>query len=197
MIQLKAERSTLDRARADTVAMFLFEEASFFRKQIARVRSIAGGAIPRLTMRSFPASRDSPSSSTLLPIKGRALNSCWRRQTCHAFCGDRSGEPQPRQPKKRLTCAPLRSRSLSRMPRSFGEGPRFLDDPLWQNIGQALGEGAALALYKFDRYITTERKQTIRSVSLISPDRNRTEQMRKGLELAAGALRGHLPCARS
>jgi len=69
-------------------------------------------------------------------------------------------------------------------PEVVAEGKRSLEEPPWEDIGLALGEGAALALYKFDRYITTGPKKTMRAVSIVSQDRKRLEGLRRGVALA-------------
>ena len=183
MVQLKAERGTLDRTRADAVAMLLFEEASFFRKGIARVRSLSGGAVPAFDEAFF--SGKSRQSLILYPpaLKGRALIlvGVGKRATLSAEMLRRAAAAAAR------AAAELRSASLEILEPDaeiIGEGPRFLDEPLWDNIGLALGEGATLSLYKYDRYITIGKKQTVRAVSLVSLDRKRVEQMRRGVRLA-------------
>jgi leucyl aminopeptidase len=164
--------------------MLVFEEAPLFRKQIARVRSIAGAAIPSFDD-AFFAGRERHSLVLYPPaMKGRAfiLVGAGKREKLSLEQLRRAAAVAAKE------AANLRAESLEILEPDadiITVGVPLLDEPVWQNVGLALGEGAALALYKYDRYITAVKKQAVRSVSIISPDRNRTEQMRKGLELAS------------
>jgi leucyl aminopeptidase len=184
MIQLKAERSRFDRTRADAVAMLVFEDGSFFRRQIARVRSLAGPGVPSFDNPFFTGK---PRQSLVLypaSMKGRALIlvGTGKREKLSAEVLRRTAATAAKEASR------LRALTLEIMEPDaeiIAEGKRFLDEPVWENIGLALGEGAALSVYKFDRYITTEKKQSVRSVVIVSPDRGRMEQLRKGLALAS------------
>ena len=183
MIQLKAERTTLNRSRADAVAMLVFEEAPLFRRQIARARAIAGSAAPSFDKAFFSGKQRQ--SVVLYPpsMKGRALILVGAGKR-----GNLSAEllrsAAATAAKKAASLYVATVGILEPEPEAIGGGPPPLDEPLWQNIGLALGEGAALALYKYDRYMTSGEKRKIRTVTIISPDRTRTEQIRKGLKLA-------------
>jgi leucyl aminopeptidase len=183
MIQLKAERGTSDRSRADAVAMLIFEDAPVFRRQISRVRSLAGAAAPAFDEPYF--SGKLRQNLVLYPaaMKGRALIliGAGKRTTLSAELLRRMAAAAAKE------ASNLHASALEIMePDSdvIGDGPACVNDPVWENIGLALGEGAVLALYKFDRYITTGKKLSVRSVSILSPDRSRTEQLQKGLDLA-------------
>jgi leucyl aminopeptidase len=184
MIRLKAERTSFDRTRADAVAMLVFEESALFRKQIARVRSLAGTAVPSFEDEFFTGKQRQTLVLFPAAMKGRALIlvGAGKREKLSAEMLRRAAAAAAKE------AANLRSASLEiEEPdtKSIAEGERFLDEPVWENIGLALGEGAALSLYKYNRYITSDKKQTVRSVSIISPDRRRTEQMQGGLALAS------------
>lgn len=183
MIQLRAERSALDRTRADAAAMLIFEDAPSFRKQIARVRSLAGAATPSFDDELFTGKPRQ--SLTLYPpaMKGRPLIlvGAGKRNALSAETLRRAAAAAARE------AAKLRTASLEILEPDaeiITEGARFLDDPVWENVGLALGEGAALASYKYDRYITSDKKPALRSVSIVGPDRARIEQVRNGLEMA-------------
>ncbi|RPH37654.1 hypothetical protein EHM92_02110 [bacterium] len=145
MIQLKAERSTIDRVRADAVAMLVFEEAPLFRKQVARVRSLAGGSVPSFDDAFFAGKQRQ--SVVLYPpaMKGRALIlvGAGKREALSAEMLRRSAARAARE------AATLKATTLEILEPDVEiiiEGTRPVNDPLWENIGLALGEGAALAL---------------------------------------------------
>ena len=184
MTQLKAERSTLERVRADAVAMLLFEEPSFFQRQTARVRALAGAAVPSFGDAFFTGK---PGQSLILypPVmRGRPLilAGVGKRVGLSAEALRRAAAVASKEALR------LQAKSLDILEPDADivtEAPRPVEEPLWENIGLALGEGAALALYKFDRYLTSDKKTFVRTVSIISTDRKRTEQIRKGLALAS------------
>jgi leucyl aminopeptidase len=184
MIQLRAERSTLERIRAEAAAMLLFEDPTVFRKQVARVRSLAGASVPSFDDAFFAGKRGQ--FLVLYPpvMRGHPfiLVGAGKRAALSAETLRRAAAVAAKEA-SRLQAATLDI--LEPDPDIVSEEPRPVEEPLWQNIGLALGEGAALALYKFDRYLTANKKRTVNAVSIISADGKRTEHIRKGLALAS------------
>jgi leucyl aminopeptidase len=60
-----------------------------------------------------------------------------------------------------------------------------------EKIATALGEGAALNTYRYDKYITSERnKPRVKTFEVISADRTRIKELQKGLRFASIVCEG-------
>ncbi|MGB6032476.1 MAG: leucyl aminopeptidase, partial [Bacteroidota bacterium] len=68
------------------------------------------------------------------------------------------------------------------------------DKDLWERVGCAVAEGAALSLYRFDRYLTTPEpdRKTLRRLIILSQSSSRLRLLRNGLAVARAVCEGTL-----
>jgi len=190
MTRLTSLRLTSGLPAGDAAALFVFEDETAFRRQTRAVCRMTG--LPQHPFRRGGFSGKPLEELTLYPVTGKT------RILLVIGLGK----------SKELTFERLRraAATAAKTARSAGAKTLVLLEPdpdllpksgigadadLWQNTGLALGEGAALSLYRFDRYLSREQNKVrpLRSVAVASGSPRRTK-IEKGLKLASVICEG-------
>ena len=181
MISLKTERNSLLKTKADVVACFISGDKRASDKQSASLKK---------NIRSITSALDSGVFSgkfqetlTLFPPE--------LKKTTLLLIGLGKKEKLTLEQLRRVASTAaksanaLKAKSLA----IFEPDKEILPDQLhdvWEEIGTALAEGAALSLYKYNKYFTGENKKnsTITTISVVSEDDTRMLSIREGVALA-------------
>ncbi len=181
MIKLNTQRATLTNAKADIVVQFVSEDKGLFKQQIRNLTTAVKGIANQINTSGFAGKEtetlllysEAVSAKHLLLV-GLGLSEKLslerlRRSSARAAKEARSHKAQ----------------SLALMV-PHAESVRTLssNDDSWQSIGLALGEGAILSSYKFDKYISKKKVSRLKQVSLVSDDARRIGSISKGIQLA-------------
>ncbi len=186
MIALSAHKSPLSALRADLVVQFMFEDRRVLRRQVAGLtRLVSESAVPlqrgffqgkeRQTLQIYPSSL--PAKALLLIGLG-PVNKLTLEQL-------RRGAGIAAKAAKELKVTSLAI--LEPDPEIIESASSALGKNPWEGIGQALGEGAVLALYAFDRYRTeqTSGRGKPSSLTIVTQDSGRLRQLKRGADAAS------------
>lgn len=182
MITLKTEKSLPDKIKADVLAFFVGEEKKLFTQIKASVQRWFPSVAAGLESPSFTGKLQE--TLTLFPSE--------RTRTAVLLLGVGPTEKLTLEKLRRVAATAAKTaNSLKAQSLAFTEpdqeilSPARLDKNL-QNVGTALGEGALLSLYKYDKYLTGTNKKpvTLETISLTSNSTPRTLELRKGAMLA-------------
>lgn len=185
MITLKAHEGSLTTTATDVLVCFVFEDKDMFKERIASLRkAIKRGTSPldtstfsgkeKETLLLYPEGLD---SSRLLLVglgkTGKISAETLRRASAIAA----------------KTAANLKANTLAILepPADILSNASQLARSDWSVVGTALGEGAVLALYKFDKYLTGEnrKKRSLRELHVITDSRHRRDKLQRGLDYAS------------
>ena len=186
MITLTATLATLRTVRADMAACFLPEDAEFFAKTTALLRSTLGAAAAPLDISPFTGK---PGETLLLypaGLKTRRLLLVGLGKAEHL-----SMERLRRAAATaRKAAAEGRAANLALLepdPHLLQRRITGLENASWDAVAMALAEGAVLDAYRFDRYFTGEKKKRppLAAVSIVVGDRERLAPAAAGVRRAA------------
>lgn len=169
MISLKAAYNTPAKIKADAIAFLIFEDKKILARQInslrANFKSIAAGVDAGVFTAKFQE------TLTLFPSERKMrllLIGLGKREKFSAEKLRRAGATAAKLANS------LKARSLAILePEDFS--PNTMEDA----IGVALSEGAALSQYRYDKYMTGEKKnkQTLRDVSIVTQTATRKKAL--------------------
>jgi leucyl aminopeptidase len=191
MIRLSTLRQTSALPAAEATALFIVEDAATFRRQTRTVCTMTG--LPAHPFHRGGFSGKALQALALYPAKGktRALILVGLGKT------------------KELSFERLRRAAATAAKKAREGGARTLviiepdpdvvlksaigtEDALWEKTGMALGEGAVLSLYRYDRYLSREQKKDrpLRAIHVASASAPRRRAIGKGLKLAGTVCEG-------
>lgn len=185
MIALNAQEGSLTTAKADVLVSFVCEDKDLFKEQITSLkRTIKRGTSP-LDVSSF-----SGKEKEALLLYPEGMHSPRLLLVGLGKVGKISIETLRRAAATASkTAAHLKAKTLTMIepPADILSNASQLARDDWSAVGTALGEGALLALYKFDKYLTTEdrKKRLIREIHVVSESRHRKNQLQRGLDYAS------------
>ncbi|MBM2846017.1 MAG: leucyl aminopeptidase, partial [Bacteroidetes bacterium] len=179
-ITLNARLGTLPTAKADVITCFLWEDVTAFKRQIKELRKTVKGITPALDAATFAAKEletlllypDNLKAKRLLLVglgkQGAITREKLRRAAAAATKATRGAKA-----KSLALIAPEINLDSSS------------DIKSWEVVGTALGEGAILSQYRFDKYLTQEKKSTnLTQVAVVSSRTAQVGQIASGLKLA-------------
>jgi leucyl aminopeptidase len=191
MMRFSTLRQTSALPATEAAALFIFEDTGAFRRQTRAVCAMTG-------LPDHPFHRGGFSGKPL-----QALTLCPAAGKTQALVLIGLGKS------KELSFERLRRAAATAAKKARETGARTLvllepdpdvvltsgigtEDSLWEKTGMALGEGAALSLYRFDRYLSREQKKDrpIRAIAVASASVARRKAIDKGLRLAAVICEG-------
>ena len=185
MVKLTAQRGTLTRVKADIVAYLVFEDVKMFKQQVQNLTKAVSGIATQIDASNFRGKEQETlflypekiSTKRLLLVglgKSQKLTLEQLRR-----CAATATRAANKQKAKSLALVEPDARIVETLKSDFG-------DSMWENIGLALGEGAALSLYRFDKYISKDNSNAakLKQLSLVSEDARRTKSIGAGLKLA-------------
>ncbi len=164
-MQLTTERSTLARMKADAVAVFLFEDRPSFTRAMKSLSKLLGKGFERAaTIQLFKGKE----GDLLVYLPERKLRA---PRLYLVGLGERSKSSLERFRRaaataaKRATGAEVKHLALM-LPDETESGPGSGA----AEAAQAFAEGAWLALYRFDRYVTDKKKEpnTVRKITIVT-----------------------------
>ncbi|HYQ86805.1 MAG TPA: leucyl aminopeptidase [Bacteroidota bacterium] len=181
MIKLTAKLSILRQVQADAVAIVLPEEKQVLRRELQNLRKPFGAKIERaLELEKFEG-KEGEVVSLLTERTIRAP------RLLLAGLG-KNGYPGILERYRRAAAAAAKRAQASKVRRLAILLPAAIESSEYgaQEIAQALIEGAVLALYKFDRYLTEKENRDVKLQELIvfSPDRGSLDAMKKAVREA-------------
>jgi leucyl aminopeptidase len=185
MIKLSVQRNSLTKAKADIVAYFVFEDEKLFRLQMKSLKRTVSGIAPQLDASSFRGKEQ----EALLLYPG---NTAAKRMMLVGL-GKSEKVNLERLRRSSATAVKLAKGAKAAVLALFEPDPDLLESlrsdfspDIWQSVGVALAEGAALSAYKFDKYISKEKNSnlSLKSVVLISNNARRTSAMKAGVKVA-------------
>ncbi|MCZ6776524.1 MAG: leucyl aminopeptidase [Ignavibacteria bacterium] len=184
MVTLTAQRSTLRTTRADLIAQFIFEDNDVFKKQIAELKASLKDISAVFKAATF---RGKEQETLLLYPKGILA-----KRLLLVGLGKSEKLNLEKLRRASATCAKTAQASKAKSvglvepdAAVLAKARVDLGENQWESVGKALGEGAALGVYKFDKYLTsTENKNTLKQVIIASNDVKRSKQVSKGLKQA-------------
>ncbi|MEK9138761.1 MAG: leucyl aminopeptidase, partial [Bacteroidota bacterium] len=178
-------RSTLNKTKADIVAYIVFEDEKNFKRQIGDLKDSFKGISRAIDSAPFKGKEQ----ETLLLYPENRL----AKRLLLVGAGKSEALTLERLRRCAATAAKLansqKAASLAIYEPEVGLPDTMhaeSDRDTWENIGLAIGEGAALSVYKFDRYISKEKNNTstLRHVTLVSFSERRAHWMGAGVKLA-------------
>ncbi len=191
MMRFSTLRQTSALPEAEAAALFIFEDTVAFRRQTRAVCTMTG-------LPDHPFHRGGFSGKPL-----QALTLCPAAGKTQALVLIGLGKS------KELSFERLRRAAATAAKKARETGARTLvllepdpdvvltsgigtEDTLWEKAGMALGEGAALGLYRYERYLSREQKKDrpIRAIAVASASVSRRKAIDKGLRLAAVICEG-------
>jgi len=185
MISLKAQRNTLENTKADVVVTFTFEDKKLFKTQMRKLKGVFKNSPAPHESASFAGKEqeilllfpDNIRSRKLLLVglgKSEKFNLEKIRRAAAAAAKAARNEKA-----KTIALVEPDANVLAKLQGDINRGG-------WESIGTALGEGAALGLYKFDKYLSGENKKdaAVKELLVVSEDAKRVRQIGSGLRLA-------------
>jgi leucyl aminopeptidase len=185
MIRLTAEQNTLLGTRADILAYLIFADTKVRERQFKELQRQIPGIRPALERGAFSGKEGE--TLTLYPGRGKARALMlvgvgkMEKLNCERF-------------RRAAAAAAKSARSLkARTLALFEPDPAIIREAAtdcgrhpWEQIGAALGEGAHLSLYRFDKYITSEQntRTSPNRITVVSTHRGRAAEIRAGLSFA-------------
>jgi len=179
-ITLNTRLGTLRTARADVIACFLWEDVTAFKRQIKELRKTVRGITPALDAATFAAKEletlllypDNLKAKRLLLV-GLGKQSAITREKLRRAAAAATKATRAAKAKSLALMAPEINLDSSS------------DIKNWEVVGTALGEGAILSQYRFDKYVTQEKKSTnLTQVAVVSSRTAQVRQIASGLKLA-------------
>jgi len=179
-ITLNAKLGTLATARADVITCFLWEDVTAFKSQIKELRKTVTGISPALDAARFAAKEletlllypDNVKTKKLLLVGLGKRDAITRERLRRAAAAAAKAARKVRAKSLALIVPEIRLDSGS-------------DINGWEVVGTALGEGAILSQYRFDKYLTQHKKTSnLTHVSLVSSRTAHVGQIASGLKLA-------------
>jgi len=188
MLTLTTQRATIKQAKGDAVATVVFEDKKLLKAQTRHLAEIFPDLAHLLSTMSFLGKEKEaivlfpkaiPSNRLILIGVGQSEKlSMERLRKAAAVCVK--------------TSTTLKIQSVALMepdPDIIGDSP--LAGSSSNEIAFALGEGALLSNYRFDKYITVDRQESrLKSFSILSSDPDRVKQIRAGLDRAGIVCEG-------
>ncbi|MEK7251420.1 MAG: M17 family peptidase N-terminal domain-containing protein, partial [Bacteroidota bacterium] len=177
MVSLKAEHSTIAKTKADVAACFVVEDKKRFDEQINSLKVIFKSVAPALNTGVFTGKFQE--TLTLFPSE---------RKIQLLLVGLGKTEKLTHEKLRRVAATAAKSaNSLKAKALALIEPDIEILSTIdigkdWQAIGAALAEGAALSLYKYNKYFTVNNKKnsTLKQISVVSEDAIRTREIGKG-----------------
>ncbi len=191
MMRFTTLRQTSALPASEATALFIFEDAVAFRRQTRTVCTMT--ALPNHPFHRGGFSGKPLQALTLCPAAGRT------RALILVGLG-KSKELSFERLRRAAATAATKAREagaqtlvlLEPDPQVVADSGIGAEHALWETMGMALGEGAALSLYRYDRYLSREKKKDrpIRAMAVASASVTRRRAMGKGLKLSAIVCEG-------
>jgi leucyl aminopeptidase len=182
-MKLTAEKTSLKKAKADVACAFLFEDRKLFDEKMKALKKVVKSRIESLLeTKDFKAKEG---EAVVLYTEGRIA----ARRLMLVGLGEQKKLTLEKIRRAAATAAKTtHSLKLRRLAVEFPESSTITATvkESVQDIAQALAEGAALALYRFDRYFTEkkEKEKKVTRFTLISDDAKESREIRQGIQLA-------------
>jgi leucyl aminopeptidase len=180
-MKLIVEKTSLKKVKADVACTFLFEDRKLFDEKMNALKKLLKGRIEALLeAKDF---KGKEGETVVLYTEGRIA----ARRFMLVGLGE---QKKLTLEKLRRAAATASKRTQSLKLRSLAvEFPEAntitatVKESL-QDIAQALAEGAALALYRFDKYLTEkkEKETKVTRFTLISDDAKESKEIRRGVQ---------------
>jgi len=187
-MQLKIEQSPLRQIRADVIAMLVPSDDKHFRSHVKELKSLLGDDGAPLAMGSFSGKQN----ETLLLYPTRFKSS----RLLLVGAGDSAKTSLESLRRSAATAAKnaqgLKAKSLCIMLPNPSIVEQIESGDIWENIGLALCEGAALSLYKFEKYFSKEnrRESVVKEVRVGCPERSKAGPVSRGIRIAKALIEG-------
>ncbi len=186
MVTLSSQRGTLRTSQAETVSLLIFKDARIQKRQIKTLTGMFPDLAPVLRNSGFTGKFQETLSVFPHSLKGRRIvivglgtksKLSLERLRRVAAIAAKTAETLKNKTLSILEPDPAELRGL--LPQEEWAGG-------WESIGLALAEGAALALYKFDKYFTGKNipPRTLRRCTILSENPTRHKQISAGIRKA-------------
>ncbi|MGA9365261.1 MAG: leucyl aminopeptidase [Bacteroidota bacterium] len=182
-MKLSAEKTSLKKARTDVACTFLFEDRKLFDERMNALRKVLKGRIESLLeTKDF---KGKEGETVVLYTEGKLA----ARRLMLVGLGEQKKLTLEKIRRAAATAAKTtHSLKLRSLAVEFPEASTITATvkESVQDIAQALAEGAALALYRFDKYFTEkkEKETKVTRFALISDDTKESKEIRQGIQLA-------------
>lgn len=171
--------------KADIVSTFVCEDEVTFKRQVKGLTAIFPGIAPQIRASIFRGKENElimlypeKSLTKRLLLVGLGKKEKLTLEQLRRGSANAAKRAQQEQARSLALMAPDTQMIRTMSAKQGG--------PLWEDIGLALGEGAALGVYKFDEYISRDAETDGRlgTVSCICSEPNHMEPLRIGVKLA-------------
>jgi leucyl aminopeptidase len=182
-MKLSAERNSLKRAKADAVSVFLFEDRKLFDERVTQLRKYLRREVePLISSKDF---KGKEGEATVLYTNGRLSS----QRIMLVGLGE-SGKLTLEKLRRAAAVAAKKAANLKLRSLALEFPPsvnvtEMVHESI-QDIAQALAEGAALSLYRFDKYFTEKEKKEpkVGRVTLFDEEGKRYKAIRIGVQIA-------------
>lgn len=182
-MRLSAERTSLQKVKADIACTFLFEDRKLFEEKMNLLKKNLKKSVE--TLLEGKDFKGKEGEAIVIYTEDRFAS----RRFMLVGLGE----------KKKLTLEKLRRAAATAAKKAqtlklrslafeFPEAPivtEVIKESI-QDVAQAMAEGAALSLYRFDKYFTEkkEKESKITRINLFDDDARRSKEVRKGVQFA-------------
>ncbi len=177
MISLTSAVGTPTKTKADAIAFLIFEDRKILGRQLKSLQTNFPSVTPGIVAKIFTGKFQQ--TITLFPSEAKT-------RLLLVGLGKREKFSAEKLRRAAATAAKL-ANSLKAQSLAILEPQDFLPNTLENSIGLALAEGAALSQYRYDKYLTGDKKEkrTLKSVSIVT----QTSTRRKALANEVGLAR--------
>ena len=185
MMKLRSERNILTRTRADIVAAFILEDESLFKSQVKDLVTALPALAQQIAASSFRGKEHDllmlyPDKirTRRLMLVGLGKKQDLSLERLRKAAANAAKHTQKEKAVSLALIAPDAEIVVAATRGNTGSS--------WQQVGQALAEGAALGVYKFDEFISkTENSEgKLKEVAIVSPDAAQSKSFDAGVRIA-------------
>jgi leucyl aminopeptidase len=182
MVRLKTQTARLTSTEADVIAYFLFEDRSAYKQQIRMLANEFPSIAHGLPSRAF-SGRDGET----LVLHPKELK---RSQLLLVGLGKKERVTMEQLRRGSARAAKIAQAMKASTVAIFEPDPEVLqalsDRESRPEVGTALGEGAILSLYKYDKYFKAKesKQKRLKEVRIVSSDRSRANALATGVRYA-------------
>lgn len=185
MIKLRTQQGSVRTISADIIACIVFENDPVFQRQIKDLKKLLKDALMPVEHSGF---KGKDQETCLLYPRGL-------RTKRFLLVGGGKTKEVTREKLRRLSAMVAKFSQTQKVkslallepePETMSGLKSDLGDNIWNSIGLALGEGAALSQYQFDKYFTIDgrKKHALREFVLASADKKRAAELSSGIKRA-------------
>jgi leucyl aminopeptidase len=182
-MKLSVEKTSLKKAQADAACVFLFEDRKLFDEKMNILKKILKSQVESLLGSKDFKGKEGEAAVLYTENKIPA------RRLMLVGLGEQKKLTLERIRRGAATAAKkAQSLKLQRLaiefPHSTGTELQVVEQP--RDVAEAMAEGAALALYRFDKYFTDKKEKGVRvsRLTIFTEDPKEAKEARKGVQFA-------------